>query len=190
MKYIIELKYASGILYDQRRKESCDPIIAAHEYADLPVIDGIRVFGLPIVTVGDRRNNRSNGTVAVGFYLPDAIHHGIDLLSEGLPSVFRIANNVLKITKFEMMAMFRSLKAPLCKITIPWLTSLSASKSIAALYSNKGKGWELEILELLKRRLGSHAKITYIGSLRNGRSTDLVQFGDIIVETDIPIEMW
>ena len=189
MKYIIELKYASGILYDQRRKNGCDPIAAAHEYADLPT-DGVRVFGLPIVTVGDRHNKRGNGTVSIGFFLPDAIHRGIDLLSKGEPSVFRITNNVVKITKFEMMTMIRALRAPLHKIVIPWLTSLSATKSIAALYSNKGKGWELEVLELLKRRLGSAAKITYIGSLRNGRSDDLLQSGDIIVETNIPIELW
>lgn len=189
MKYLIEAKYASGILYDQRRKDGCDPIIAAHEYADLPTVDAIRVFGLPIVTVGDRRNNRGNGTVSAGFYLPDAIHRGIDLLSEGKPSVFRVINNVLKITRFEMMAMTGALRAPLSKITIPWLTSLSSTKSVAALYSNKGKGWELELLRLLKLRLPD-AKITYIGSLRNGRSTDLLQAGDIIVETDIPIELW
>lgn len=189
MKYVIELKYASGIFFDQRRKEGCDPIAAAHQYADLPCADGIRVFGLPMVTVGDRRNNRDNGTVSVAFYQPNAIHHGVDLLSEGKPSVFRIANNVMKITKFEMMTMIRALRAPLSKIVIPWLTSLSATKSVAALYSNKGKGWELEVLRLLKLRLPD-AKITYIGSLKSGRSADLLQFGDIIVETDIPIELW
>ena len=189
MKYIIELKYANGIFFDQRVKVGLDPIVAAHEYADLPSADGIRVFGLPMVTVGDRRNNRGNGTVSVAFYQPNAIHHGVDLLSEGKPSVFNLKNNVMKITKFEMMTMIRALRAPLSKIIIPWLTSLSATKSVAALYSNKGKGWEMEVLRLLKLRL-PEAKIAYIGSLKNGRSADLLQFGDIIVETDIPIEMW
>ena len=36
MKYIIELKYANGIFFDQRVKTGLDPIVAAHEYADLP----------------------------------------------------------------------------------------------------------------------------------------------------------
>ena len=189
MKYIIELKYAKGILFDQRREDGCDPIVAAHEYADLPSADGVRVFGLPMVTVGDRRNSRGNGTVSVAFYLPDAIHRGIDLLSEGKPSVFRILNNVLKITRFEKMTMLRALRAPVNALIIPWLSSLSATKSVAALYSNKGKGWELEILKLLKLRL-PEAKITYIGSLKNGRGADLLQFGDIIVETNVPIELW
>jgi len=188
MKYIVELKYASGILFDQRRKDGADPIVAAHEYADLPT-DGIRVFGLPMVTVGDRRNDRGNGTVSVAFYDPNAIHHGIDMLSDGKPSVFKILNNVMKITRFEKMTMIRALRAPLSVITIPWLSSLSATKSVAALYSNKGKGWEMEVLRLLKLRL-PNAKITYIGSLRSGRSTNLLQCGDIIVETDLPIELW
>ena len=189
--YGLELKYANGIMFDQHSKEGKEPISAAREYAHMPMKNGmIRVMGFPFVTRGDSRNNRDNGTVDAAFYMPDSIDHGLDLLEEHRPSVFHIRNNVVKITRFEFMAMMNSFRKPLNRINLPWLTSLSASKSVAALYSNKGKGWELEVYRGLKERLGDRAEIIYTGSLNHGRSKDLLQTVDIIVKTNIPIELW
>lgn len=191
LTYLVELKYANGIMFDQRVKEGKEPVAAAREYAHLPVkCDAIRVLGFPLVTRGDSRNNRGNGAVDVAFYKPDATDHALDLLEAHKPTVFRIVNNVVKITRFEVMAMMNALHAPLNRVNIPWLSSLSASKSVAALYSNKGKGWELEVYRRLKELLGDNAEVTYVGSLHNGRTNDLLQTVDVVVKTNIPIEFW
>lgn len=191
LTYALELKYANGIMFDQRVKEGKEPVAAAREYAHMPMKgDAIRVLGFPLVTRGDSRNNRGNGTVDVAFYKPDATDHALDLLEAHKPTVFRIVNNVVKITRFEVMAMMNALHAPLNRVNIPWLSSLSASKSVAALYSNKGKGWELEVYRRLKELLGDNAEVIYVGSLHSGHTDDLLQTVDIIVKTDIPIEFW
>lgn len=191
LTYALELKYACGIMFNQCVKTGMEPIAAAREYAHMPMKDdAIRVLGFPLVTRGDSRNNRGNGAVDVAFYLPDAIDHALDKLEANKPTVFRIVNNVVKITRFEFMAMMDALRAPLKRINIPWLSSLSASKSVAALYSNKGKGWELEVYRRLKELLGDRAEVIYTGSLRSGKSKDLIQSVDIIVKTDLPIEFW
>lgn len=191
LTYLLELKYANGIMFDQRIKGGKEPIAAAREYAHLPVKgDAIRVLGFPLITRGDSRNNRGNGTVNVAFYKPEAVDHALDLLEAHKPTVFQIMNNVVKITRFEFMAMMNALRAPLNRINIPWLSSLRASKSVAALYSNKGKGWELEVYKRLKELLGDNAEVTYVGSLHNGRTNDLLQTVDVIVKTNIPIEFW
>lgn len=191
LTYLLELKYANGIMFNQRVKEGKEPIAAAREYAHMPVKgDAIRVFGFPLITRGDSRNNRGNGAVDVAFYNPDATDHALDLLEAHKPTVFHIMNNVVKITRFEFMAMMNALRAPLNRVNIPWLSSLSASKSVAALYSNKGKGWELEVYKRLKELLGDNAEVIYTGSLLHGHTNDLLQTVDIVVKTNIPIEFW
>lgn len=192
IKYEIEVKYIKGTFYyGGKDNEETSATEGAINYINRPVNPETfqRVYALPIVKLGNRRNNNAGGKMYIGLFHAENIKGGIKAIKNS--KALAINNNVVKVANVEIMRIFNTFKKPILMLETQYASidnfeSMTGNKN--ADYNNYAKGFEMLVRDCIANLPDIDKKeVKYTGSLKpNGR--DLLQACDIVFYSKVPIE--
>lgn len=193
MKYEIEVKFFRGQLFYGNMNNVTTPIDGAREYLGRSLNNGTveRFYAIPMVAMGNRRNNNNGGKLSVAIYRVSAIEKALDKLEKGAPRGFAlgIRNNVVKVVATEKGRVLSTFGRPIKILDTDFASLDDVRDNGKALYNGAARGFEFIVADAIRKCDGVN-KVYHVGDFRPGRnnSIDLIQSCDVVVETAVPFD--
>lgn len=193
MTYTFEIKGDDGQLFNQRERRNIPPLEAAREYILMQPKKGERFFILPTIILGSSRTGRK-GKLFATFYRQSSILRGLtDTETRG--RVFRLRGATVKLGILQQDKQVQQLRDPLLHLPIIKAPSYSSiGEYEKALFSGQAKMWEYLVYQAVLERMPKTWWVgnrTVIDTMPNGEEIlNLLQDGDIVTKTTVPIEQW